>query len=160
MVIILLIPHSRNQYWDKGFSNGLPSIQDYLLSIKILKIFNRSPRHFELTHHRSYQTLSNLGLEFAKNDFIKEHNLANFLLRTGLGKKAEFRLGVSYHQLDSTKALPVKTSLVKPCFQLDLYVSKQDALESDRIFFGLGAGFRLDKGDLTPKTFKDIGIHH
>jgi hypothetical protein len=50
--------------------------------------------------------------------------------------------------------------LVKPRFQIDIYVGNQDALSSDRLYFGLGVGFRLDKGDMKPKTFKDIGIHH
>src|SRR5688500_9286177 len=45
-----------------------------------------------------------VGLEFGKNDFVKEYSLPNFLLRTGLGKKLELRLGVSYLQLDSNES--------------------------------------------------------
>jgi len=216
-----------------------------------------------------------VGLEFGKNDFVKEYSLPNFLLRTGLGKKLELRLGVSHLQLDSNESLSpdalvinsisfkyrfleekgirpsiavqpevifgfregpdaknpnvdygliilfnntlhekifinynaglfafrekVKeyllsislsfmhthrlgyfletyeisdhidlnlsvdggiTYLVKPRLQLDVYVGKQDLLSSDRLYFGLGMGLRLDKGDMRPKTFKEIGIHH
>ena len=216
-----------------------------------------------------------VGLELGKNDFLKEYTLPNFLLRTGLGKKLELRLGVSHLQLDSTESISpdalvvnsvsfkyrvleekgirpsvalqpevvfgfregpdaknpnvdyglillfnntlhekifinynaglfafrekVKeyllsislsfmhthrlgyfleayeisdhidlnlsvdggiTYLVKPRFQIDVYVGKQDLLSSDRLYFGLGMGLRLDKGDMRPKTFKDIGIHH
>ena len=217
-----------------------------------------------------------MGVEFGKNDFVKEYSLPNFLLRTGLGKKLELRLGVSYLQLDSSenkssetfvmnilsfkyKVLEEKgirpsialqpdiilgfregpdsknpsvdyglvllfnntlhdrifinynagifvfrekikeyllsvslsflhthrlgyfleayelsesiglkhlsvdggiTYLAKPRLQLDVYVGKQDALGSDRLYVGAGVGLRLDKGDLKPKTFRDIGIHH
>ena len=216
-----------------------------------------------------------VGLEFGKNDFLKEYSLPNFLLRTGLGKKLELRLGVSHLQLDSNESVSpdafvinsvsfkyrlleekgirpsialqpevifgfregpdaknpnvdyglillfnntihekifinynaglfafrekVKeyllsisvsfmhthrlgyfletyeisddidlnlsvdggiTYLVKPRLQLDMYIGKQDLLSSDRVYFGLGMGVRLDKGDVKPKTFKDIGIHH
>ena len=216
-----------------------------------------------------------VGLEFGKNDFLKEYSLPNFLLRTGLGKKLELRLGVSHLQLDSNESVSpdafvvnsvsfkyrlleekgirpsialqpevifgfregpdaknpnidyglillfnntihekifinynaglfafrekVKeyllsisvsfmhthrlgyfleayeisddidlnlsvdggiTYLIKPRLQVDLYLGKQDLLSSDRLYFGLGMGLRLDKGDMKPKTFKDIGIHH
>jgi hypothetical protein len=46
-----------------------------------------------------------VGLEFGKNDFVKEYSLPNFLLRTGLGKKLELRLGVSHLQLDSNESV-------------------------------------------------------
>ena len=216
-----------------------------------------------------------VGLEFGKNDFFKEYTLPNFLLRTGLGKKLELRLGVSHLQLDSNESVSpdafvvnsvsfkyrlleekgirpsialqpevifgfregpdaknpnvdyglillfnntlhekifinynaglfafrekVKeyllsislsfmhthrlgyfleayeisddldlnlsvdggiTYLVKPRLQLDVYIGKQDLLSSDRLYFGLGMGLRMDKGDMKPRTFKDIGIHH
>ena len=217
-----------------------------------------------------------VGLEFGKNDFVQEYSLPNFLLRTGLGKKLELRLGVNHLQLDSNESVSpdalvgnsvsfkyrfleekgirpaialqpevifgfhegpdaknptvdyglillfnntlhekifinynaglfafrekVKeylvsvslsflhthrlgyfletyeisdhinlkhlsvdggiTFLVKPRLQLDVYVGKQDLLSSDRLYFGLGVGLRLDKGDMRPKTFKEIGIHH
>lgn len=52
------------------------------------------------------------------------------------------------------------TYLLKPRLQLDVYIGRQDVFESDRIYLGLGTGFRLDKGDLKPRTFRDIGIHH
>jgi len=217
-----------------------------------------------------------VGLEFGKNDFLKEYSLPNFLLRTGLGKKSELRLGVSHFHLDSNESLSpdafvansisIKyrileekgirpsialqpevvlgfregpdaknpnvdyglillfnntlhekifinynaglfafreklkeyllsislsfmhthklgyfletyeisdhidlkhlsidggiTYLIKPRLQVDVYIGKQDLLTSDRLYFGLGMGLRLDKGDMKPKTFKDIGIHH
>lgn len=216
-----------------------------------------------------------LGLEFGQNDFAKDKNLPNFLLRTGLSKRLEFRLGVNHLQVDSSEAkglhgavvntLSIKyrlveekgyrpsiaiqpdvnfgfikgpnagnpsvdyalillfnntlhdkiffnynagvffiddateylvsgsvsfmhthrlgyffevyqiaeqlslrhlsvdggiTFLVRPRLQLDVYVGRQDVKTSDRLYFGLGAGFRLDRGDLKGKTFHDIGIHH
>jgi hypothetical protein len=50
--------------------------------------------------------------------------------------------------------------LMSPRFQLDIY-GGQRAFETGRFwFYGAGFGFRLDRGDLKRKTFKDIGVHH
>lgn len=87
----------------------------------------------------------------ASVSFMHTHRLGYFFEIYNLGEQ----IGLKYLSVDGGI-----TFLVKPRFQLDLYVGTQDHFESDRIFFGLGAGFRLDKGDLQPKTFKDIGIHH
>jgi len=52
------------------------------------------------------------------------------------------------------------TFLVSPRFQLDAYVGKRWAASSSFKYMGLGVGVRFDRGDLAPKSFKDIGIHH
>jgi hypothetical protein len=50
--------------------------------------------------------------------------------------------------------------LVSPRFQVDLY-GGQRAFETERLWlYGAGIGFRLDRGDLKPRTFSEIGIHH
>lgn len=50
--------------------------------------------------------------------------------------------------------------LVSPRFQVDVY-GGQRAFVTDRLwFYGAGIGFRLDRGDLKPKPFSEIGIHH
>jgi hypothetical protein len=52
------------------------------------------------------------------------------------------------------------TFLVHPRLQLDLYAGKLWALTNAIKYIGTGIGFRLDKGDLKHRSFKDIGIHH
>jgi hypothetical protein len=50
--------------------------------------------------------------------------------------------------------------LVSPRFQVDIY-GGQKSFEFERLwFYGAGLGFRIDRGDLKPKTFREIGIHH
>jgi hypothetical protein len=52
------------------------------------------------------------------------------------------------------------TFLVNPRFQADIYAGKLWTAESSIKYIGVGVGFRLDKGDMKHKTFKEIGIHH
>ncbi|MBY0433302.1 MAG: transporter [Cyclobacteriaceae bacterium] len=52
------------------------------------------------------------------------------------------------------------TYLVAPRFQFDIYAGKRWALGSSFLFVGGGVGFRIDRGDVKPKSFKEIGIHH
>lgn len=52
------------------------------------------------------------------------------------------------------------TYLIRPRFQIDLYVGKRWANNFSYRFVGSGIGFRLDRGDWKAKTFKEIGIHH
>ena len=44
-----------------------------------------------------------LGFEFARHPLVKEHNLPNFMFRTGLQKRSEFRFGLNYFRLDSSE---------------------------------------------------------
>jgi hypothetical protein len=96
-------------------------------------------------------------------------NEANqFLLSASMSFMHSHRLGYFFEIFNVAEQIALRylsvdggiTYLVRPRFQLDIYVGTESQLESDRIFFGLGAGFRLDSGDLRPKSFKDIGIHH
>lgn len=44
-----------------------------------------------------------MGAEFGRNRYVREHHLPDFLLRTGINKKSEFRLGITSLYLDSLK---------------------------------------------------------
>ena len=44
-----------------------------------------------------------MGAEFGKNSGVREHHLPDFLLRTGLTKKSELRVGITSLYLDSLK---------------------------------------------------------
>jgi hypothetical protein len=51
------------------------------------------------------------------------------------------------------------TYLVSPRFQIDTYVGRRGVFNTRFNYVGAGIGFRLDKGDLKSKTFKQVGIY-
>lgn len=50
--------------------------------------------------------------------------------------------------------------LVSPRVQLDAYGGRR-AFDTDRLwFYGIGVGLRLDRGDMKPRSFGELGIYH
>jgi hypothetical protein len=70
-----------------------------------------------------------------------------------------------YSLIEDKNELPLSfdggiTFLLTPRFQIDAYAGNREDGEDRYWFYGAGVGFRIDAGDIKPKTFKDIGIHH
>ncbi len=87
----------------------------------------------------------------ASLSFLHTHRLGYFVegysLRTiNENENYSFDIGLTY--------------LIAPRFQVDMYGGKRWAATSNYLFWGAGLGIRIDKGDMKPKTFKEIGIHH
>src|SRR5688572_29371809 len=82
-----------------------------------------------------------VGLEFAENDFVREFNLPTFLLRTGLNKKSELRVGVSHYQLDSSESLSPKTSFVNTISFKYRFVEENGIIPSIAIQPDINFGF-------------------
>lgn len=52
------------------------------------------------------------------------------------------------------------TYLLSPRLQIDAYAGRRWAATSSYKFVGCGVGFRIDRDDMKPRTFREIGIHH
>ena len=136
-----------------GFREG-PDAKNPNVDYGLILLFNN-------TIHEKIFINYNAGL-FAFREKVKE-----YLLSISLSFMHTHRLGYFLETYEISDHIDLNLSvdggityLVKPRLQLDVYIGKQDLLSSDRLYFGLGMGLRLDKGDMKPKTFKDIGIHH
>ena len=136
-----------------GFREG-PDAKNPNVDYGLIILFNN-------TLHEKIFINYNAGL-FAFREKVKE-----YLLSISLSFMHTHRLGYFLETYEISDHIDLNLSvdggityLVKPRLQLDVYVGKQDLLSSDRLYFGLGMGLRLDKGDMRPKTFKEIGIHH
>jgi hypothetical protein len=116
---------------------------------------------FNNTLHKHIFLNYNAGLFWSRADLLDWLVTASAsFLHTG-------RLGyyVEVYSLILDNKIPVSFDgglmyLLSPRVQVDIY-GGQKAFESERLwFYGAGVGFRLDKGDLKPKTFNEIGIRH
>lgn len=117
---------------------------------------------FNNTFHRQVFLNYNLGFFWIGSDqkrmllsaslsFLHTHRLGYFIegytLRTWEERSNfSFDAGITY--------------LAAPRLQFDVYAGKRWALGSSFKFVGGGVGFRIDRGDLKPKSFSEIGIHH
>jgi hypothetical protein len=117
---------------------------------------------FNNTFHRQVFLNYNLGfyligmaekrlLASASLSFLHTHRLGYFLegytLRTWQ-ERSNFSFDGGF------------TYLLSPRLQIDAYAGKRWAIGSSYKFVGCGMGFRIDRDDLKPRTFKEIGIHH
>lgn len=115
---------------------------------------------FNNTLHKNIFVNYNIGVFWNRND------KADGLLSVSTSFLHTHRLGyfLEIYSLIEDTGLPLSYDagimfLVSPRFQLDVYLGNRE-FEGWRSWYGgAGVGFRLDKGDLKPKTFPEIGIH-
>lgn len=99
--------------------------------------------------------------------FWSRADLADWLLSASFSFLHTHRLGyfMEVYSLIVDKSFPVSFDgglmfLLSPRVQVDIY-GGQKAVETERMwFYGAGLGFRLDRGDLKPRSFNSTGIHH
>jgi hypothetical protein len=139
-----------------GTGSGFQYDQDdnNLAAYSLILLFNN-------TLHKQIYINYNAGVFWSRADLV------DWLLSASLSFMHTHRLAyyLEAYSLILDRTFPFSFDggvmfLVSPRFQVDVYGGRK-AVGSDRLwFYGAGIGFRLDKGDLKPKSFSEMGIHH
>jgi hypothetical protein len=142
------LPFGDGAYIHHGHPNY--SLADY----SIILLFNNTLREQIFLNY-------NAGMFWSRSDridwllsasasFLHTHRFGYFLELFTLVENDQFPLSVDGGLM----------FLVTPRLQFDAYFGYR-ALEEEAAWYGgVGVGFRLDRGDMVRKTFREIGIHH
>ena len=141
------------------FGDGVQLHHDYpnyaLADYSLIFLFNN-------TLHKQIFINYNAGIFWSKTgrvDYLVSAS-TSFLHTHRLGYYVE-----SYALVEEKKSFPLSINgglmfLLYPRIQFDIYVGNR-GVDGERFWFGGGGiGFRIDRGDLAPKDFKDTGIAH
>jgi|JI9StandDraft_1071089.scaffolds.fasta_scaffold95269_2 hypothetical protein len=117
---------------------------------------------FNNTVHKQVFINYNAGIFWAKN------KRPDYLLSVSTSFMHTHRLGYFlevYKIFDEVSDIPVSydagiTFLIAPRFQVDIYAGRRWLDGSAYNFLGAGVGFRIDREDLKPKSFREIAPVH
>lgn len=141
------------------FGDGVNIRQDYpnysLADFSLVMLFNN-------TVHKQIFINYNAGIFWSKNGRV------DYLLSASTSFLHTHRLGYfveGYSLVEEKSSFPVSFDggimfLASPRVQFDVYAGNR-GVDGERFWFGgAGIGFRIDPGDMAPKTFGDTGIAH
>lgn len=141
------------------FGDGAKLHHDYpnysLADLSLILLFNNTVHKQVFINYNAGIFWSRKGrvdyLVSASTSFLHTHRLGYYLEGYALVEEANrfplsFNVGLMY--------------LLYPRIQIDTYLGNR-GVDGNRFWFGgFGFGFRIDRGDLTPKKFSEIGIAH